>query len=106
MFFDFKINYLRIHEKNIDQIYFFNHLFVSALGFSQVPPSPPGFECCDAAFNATGDMDAYEKCKEAVKNDPYYCDPVIPIDKSRYIYISMVAAVALASFIIARRMKT
>ena len=79
-------------------------------------PSPPGItdddvppvhNCCDdivAGIVIDPDNPAddairleYEKC---LGNPAAYC--TIPIDNSRYVYISIVAGVALASFVIAR----
>lgn len=68
--------------------------------FAQKIPPPPGFECC-LQFEGTPQYD------ECLNSDPdVYCNGAVPIDNSLYIYISIVAGVALASFVIARRMKT
>lgn len=81
-------------------------------------PSPPGItdddvppvhNCCEDFAPPDGqpfpegspEEEKYEGCKA---NPAAYC--TIPINNSRYIYISIVAGVALASFVIARRMKT
>lgn len=63
---------------------------------------PPGLACCDELYNNTGDIEAYEECKNS-PNPAAYCP--LPVDNSIYIYISIVAGVTLASFVIARRMK-
>lgn len=74
--------------------------------FAQKIP-PPGLTCCDLLYQETNDLDAYNECVDPANPNPNaYCENVLPIDNSLYIYISIVAGVALASFVIARRMKT
>lgn len=79
--------------------------------------TPPPHECCEGilpeGYDGSENPDPVLFPELAAKVAEYkaceldpeaYC--TIPIDNSIYIYISIVAGVALASFVIARRMKT
>ena len=95
-------------------------LFVGLVVFAQTQPQPPygypdgvpppsGLTCCGPLEAEPGEpgYSEYQDCITYYTANPNApCQTTIPIDNSIYIYISMVAAVALASFVIARRMKT
>ena len=83
-------------------------LVVSSRGVSQQTPPvglPPGHECCEDLAPASGQLsDASPEYLACIEDPTDYC--TVPIDNSLYIYISMVAAVAIASFVLVRRIKT
>lgn len=97
-------------------VFFF--LFGSFIMLSQPGPGgPPDHECCELIYKELiGSEDpnsptnplyiAYNECERMETANPgSYCNPIVPIDNSLYIYISIVAGVALASFVIARKIK-
>lgn len=74
--------------------------------FADGPPPvvPPSHECCEDFAPPLGQEDqASQEYLDCIANPTAYC--TIPIDNSVYIYISIVAGVALASFVIARKIK-
>ncbi|MFA9195409.1 hypothetical protein AAGV33_13425 [Flavobacterium sp. FBOR7N2.3] len=74
-----------------------------------VPPSPSD-GCCrefEGEDENGNPSQQWLDCIAAETEEPgSYCADTVPVDNSIYIYISMVAGVALASFVIARRIKT
>lgn len=104
----------KLSKYSVVCFFFIGSFFVFADG----PPIGPVHECCELIYkeldpdnpdpNDPNDPNnplyqEYIKCQAMESaNAGSYCNPIVPIDNSRYVYISMVAGVALASFVIAR----
>ncbi|MFA9189354.1 hypothetical protein [Flavobacterium magnesitis] len=70
-------------------------------------PPPEGYPCCEEVEPGEPGFQEYQDCKNFYDLNPDApCEITVPIDNSIYIYISIVAGVALASFVIARKIKT
>ncbi len=70
---------------------------------------PPGLECCVVYENDNdpGPSPEYLACVAAEEADPgSYCNPALPIDNSVYIYVSMAVGLALASFVMIKKIKS
>lgn len=69
------------------------------------PPPPVGLTCCEP-LEAEPDTPGHQEYQECIDyytaNPTAPCQTTIPIDNSRYIYITMIAGVALASFVIVK----
>lgn len=90
------------------------HLFINFGVVAQGGP-PPDNSCCESIYKELiGSEDPnsptnplfieYNKCKQMeAASAGSYCNPILPIDNSIYIYMSMLAAVGLASFVIIRK---
>jgi len=68
-------------------------------GYPGGVPPPDGQDCC-RDFEGDDPDNPPQAWRDCMADPVAYC--TIPIDNSRYVYISMVAGVALASFVIAR----
>ena len=91
-------------------IFFF---IVSFVVFVNAQPEPDPNGCCDDLGPINGEPQdseaaaAYNKCLAEVAANPNSdCADSLPIDNSLYILMGTVSAVAIASFVIARRIKT
>lgn len=90
----------------IKYIFLIACLFVS-FGVTAQKIPPPGLTCCDLLYEETGNIEAYKECIDPANPNPNaYCDPVIPIDISIYVYISMAAGLGFGSFVMVKKIKS